>query len=112
MSQDKSSIPIERQIAEAKAPPGSPLERLIRENQDFSLLEPEELTDDVELPLWLRVYWRKQHPDLQHARVNPGQGYPDVLLEIYEWMQKHPDLPRRGGSQTEETNPRMGGALL
>jgi hypothetical protein len=37
------------------------------------------------VPLWLRVYWRKAHPEM---RV-----YPLVLKEVHEWMVSHPDLP-------------------
>jgi hypothetical protein len=84
---------VEQQLKEANVRPGSALEKLIRDNQDFSLLQPGELHDDVELPLWLRVYWRKKHPDVQHSTVNPGAGYPDVLYDIYTWMLSHQDLP-------------------
>ena len=51
----------------SKVIPGSALEKLIRENQDFDMLSPEEAHDRLRLPPWLRVYWRKQHPELQPA---------------------------------------------
>ena len=109
MADNQTTPSLERQLAEAKAPPGSALEQLVKDNQDFSLLEPQELNDDVNIPLWLRVYWRKQHPDVQHSKVNPGAGYPDMLFEILEWMQEHPDLPRGGGSQPAGTASEKGG---
>src|SRR5258707_15778663 len=42
---------------------GSNLEKLIAENQDFGLLRAEEAKDSLRIPLWLRVLWRKNHPD-------------------------------------------------
>src|SRR5690348_12142891 len=39
--------------------PGSNLEKLIAENQDFGLLRPEEAKDSLRIPLWLRVLWHK-----------------------------------------------------
>ena len=84
---------VEDQLAAAKPPRGSALEKLIKDNQDFHLLEPEEAHDDVDIPLWLRVFWRKSHPELQHQKVNPGQGYPEVLEKILEWAMRHPDHP-------------------
>lgn len=83
---------LKRQLDDAKAS-GTPLEQLIRDNQDFDLLAPEEASDDARLPLWLRVYWRKAHPELEHPVVNPGQGYPDVLYDIYARMLRDPGLP-------------------
>jgi hypothetical protein len=92
---------LQEQLDAAKPPRGSALEKLIKDNQDFGLLRPEEAHDNAELPLWLRVYWRKNHPDVPHPTVNPGAGYPDVLYTIYAWMLSHPDLP--WGSSTDPT---------
>jgi hypothetical protein len=97
---------VEQQLKEANVRPGSALEKLIRDNQDFSLLQPEELHDDVDLPLWLRVYWRKNHPDEQHSTLNPGAGYPDALDDIYDWMVSHQDLP--SSSPTEPRHKKGG----
>jgi len=80
-------------LTAAKATPGSALEKLIKDNQDVHLLEPDEAHDNVGLPLWLRVHWRKAHPDVPHPKVNAGAGYPDVLHTIYTWMLANPDLP-------------------
>ena len=43
-------------------------------------LEPR---DNLPLPTWLRVLWRKSHPT---------GGYPLILKEIHEWVLSHPDL--------------------
>src|SRR5260370_38577683 len=85
--------PLEEQLHAAKVTGGSALEKLIKDNQDFHLLRPEEAHDNADLPLWLRVYWRKHHPDVPHSTVNPGAGYPDVLYTIHAWMLSHHDLP-------------------
>ncbi|MBY8976757.1 hypothetical protein KHP62_13115 [Rhodobacteraceae bacterium NNCM2] len=81
------------QIRSAEAPKGSTLERLIRENQDFDLLAPGEIDDANPLPLWLRVFWRKQHPEIPLPEKNPGAAYPEVLSQLYRRMVAQPDLP-------------------
>jgi hypothetical protein len=96
---------VERQLAEAKAPAGSALEALILANQDFGMLQPEEANDNFDIPPWLRVYWRKAHPELQHPTKNPGAGYPEAMEALLAWMIRHPDLPWRD----ENTPPMKGG---
>jgi len=54
---------VEEQLAASKVIQGSELEKLIRNNQDFHMLRPEKAHDKLELPLWLRIYWRKIHPN-------------------------------------------------
>lgn len=81
------------QLREAGAPAGSALEELIKDNQDFHLLAPQESHDNYGLPPWLRVHWRKAHPDLPHLKDNPGAAYPDVLHKVHAWMLSHPDSP-------------------
>jgi hypothetical protein len=84
----------EEQVREAGAPKGSVLEKLIQEHQDRSLLHPEESPDDsLRLPLWIRVYWRRNHPDLQVSTVNPLAAYPDMLNQLHAWMLSHPNTP-------------------
>jgi hypothetical protein len=85
--------PIEAQLAHDQVPSGSALERLIRDNQDFRLLRPEEANDRIGVPLWLRVYWRKQHPDREYRADDPTGGYPRVLKDLYAWMLANPELP-------------------
>jgi hypothetical protein len=82
---------IESQLASDRIRPGTALDRLIRENQDFHLLRPEEANDRLGLPLWLRVYWRKQYPHRQYKSDDPTGGYPRALKELYAWMLANPD---------------------
>jgi Bacterial Ig domain len=72
--------------------PGSALEKLISENQEFGMLRPEEATDSRGIPLWLRVLYRKNHPTDQFSGKDPTGGYPLVLGEVHEWMLTHQDL--------------------
>jgi hypothetical protein len=102
MAQNESGPPsLKEQVNAANAPSGSALARLIESNQDFTLLEPEEFHDDVPLPLWLRVYWRKAHPEIPHPKINLGAGYPDVLYDIFARILAHPDM--RWAGVTGET---------
>lgn len=90
---DKKAPSVASQIRDAKAPKGSRLETLIRENQNFELLAPSEMDDDYPLPLWLRVLWRKQHPEIEMPEKNPGAAYPEVLSQILKRMIANPDVP-------------------
>lgn len=90
---DKKAPSLASQIRDAEAPKGSTLESLIRENQDFDMLAPSEMDDEYPLPLWLRVLWRKQHPEIQMPEKNPGAAYPEVLSQIHKRMIANPDLP-------------------
>src|SRR5262245_56526592 len=65
---------LEEQLSSDEVSTGSALERLIRDNQDFGMLRPEEATDRLRIPLWLRVYFRKEHPEGDYS--GPGGGYP------------------------------------
>ena len=101
---------IEEQLAQAQSEPiarlaGTALERFIRENQDFELLSPEERPNDkIGLPLWVRVAWRKAHPELEYRAGDPTGGYPLALDALYEWMLAHPDL-EPGSERGGETPP-------
>lgn len=90
---EKGAPSLSAQIKEANASKGSRLEQLIRENQDVELLAPEEVDDKFSYPLWLRVWWRKQHPDVQMPATNPGGAYPEVLSQLYKRIRANPDLP-------------------
>ena len=81
---------MEEQLAAAKVTHGSALERLIRDNQELHLLRPEEAYDKVRLPAWIRIYWRKHHPEGNY--VGPSGGYPLLLKQLHDWMHKNQDL--------------------
>jgi hypothetical protein len=92
------------QLAVDNIAPNSALGRLVAANQDFSILRPEEAKDLIRVPLWLRVLWRKSHPEMAYPADDPTGGYPFVLKEVNEWMVSHPDLvpgPGRGESAEE-----------
>ncbi len=80
------------QLRTDRVVPDSALQRLIEDNQDFAVLRAEEAKDKIPVPLWLRVWWRKAHPELTYSRLDPTGGYPLVLKEIHEWMTTHQDL--------------------
>ncbi len=88
------------QLAADRVPPGSALARLIARNQDFQMLRPEEIRDKAGVPPWLRVLWRKSHPDDEYSAANPTGGYPLALKDVYEWLVHHPDL-RPAGPESE-----------
>jgi hypothetical protein len=83
---------LKQQLEKDRVIPGSALEKLIRENQDFRLLNPAELDKRTNLPLWLKVFWRKSNPHLEYLPEDPTGGYPHALNELYEWMLTHQDL--------------------
>jgi len=85
---------LDRQLSQAHAVPGSALETLIRDNQDFSMLRAGEANDKIMVPAWLRVWWRKGHPNMVYSATDPTGGYPHVLKEIHEWMLSHQDFVR------------------
>jgi hypothetical protein len=83
---------IGEQLAEDHVIPGSPLEAWIEANQDFSILRPEELNDQLNIPPWLRVVWRKEHPEDSYSANDRSGGYPRALKDIHRWMVSHQDL--------------------
>jgi|GEM_PF-2407159 len=91
---------VEQQLIDAKVTPGSALDRLIRENQDFGMLFPSEANDKLRLPLWLRVYWRKHHPEIDYLPNDPSGGYPLALRDLYNWMIRNHDLRGLQGVDT------------
>jgi hypothetical protein len=84
---------VEEQLRHAGAIHGSELEKLIKGNQDTHLLRPDESTDDgIDLPLWLRVHYRKNHPELVPAPKAVGD-YPEALENLHEWLKKNQHMP-------------------
>ncbi|HEY8022065.1 MAG TPA: hypothetical protein VIH93_13255 [Thermoanaerobaculia bacterium] len=111
--------PLADQMSAAGAPAGSALARLIAANQDLSLLRADEARDRRGLPPWLRVYWRKGHPEGRYTAADPTGGYPLVLKEVLEWMETHPDLAPpaaraapAGRAATSGPERRISGAAL
>jgi hypothetical protein len=86
---------------EFKIESGSALERLVIENQDFEMLRANEASDKRGLPPWLRVWWRKNHPEEVYSAKDPTGGYPLVLKEVLEWMLTHQDLIPGPGVESE-----------
>ena len=85
---------LDQQLGAANITPGTKLEQLVRDNQDFDLLHPRESQDDrTGLPLWLRVYWRKNHPEHSYSPDDPTGGYPRALKNLNAWMVLNQDLP-------------------
>jgi hypothetical protein len=56
---------LEKQVAAVHAPPGSPLAKVIADNQDFSILRPEEASDNLRLPR--KCCFERLHEQLQPA---------------------------------------------
>ncbi len=83
---------LSQQLQAGAVEPRSALAALIAANQDFSLLLPEETKDKIRIPLWLRVLWRRAHPEMVYSASDPTGGYPLVLKEAHEWMLTHQDL--------------------
>jgi len=84
---------IEEQLRESHVKPGTALEKLILDNQNFEMLRPEEAKDKLRIPLWLRVHFRKNHPELTFPPNDPTGGYPLALRDLYIWMVDNQDLP-------------------
>src|SRR6185295_14235107 len=97
---------LDQQLRKDRVEAGSPLEKFIEANQDFQMLRPEEVNDKIPVPLWLRVAWRKDHPELLYSADDPTGGYPHVLKEIHEWMLTHQEL--RPDSADQPTAPIYG----
>ncbi len=83
---------VETQLLRSKVAPGSALEQLIRNNQEFGMLNVREAADTIPVPMWLRVLYRKNNPTAQFNPADPTMGYPHVLKEVHEWMMHHQDL--------------------
>jgi hypothetical protein len=97
---------LEEQLRTATVIHGSALEKLVKENQDFSMLHPSEANDRLGIPPWLRVYFRKNHPELDYSADNPSGGYPQYVKTAYEWMLLHQDLPVQQGPETKPERKR------
>jgi hypothetical protein len=86
---------LKKELAEARATLGSDLGKLIRDNQDFKKLRPQEATDRIGLPPWFRVFWRKNHPEGAYSANDPTGGYPRASKKIIDWMLAHKNFRSR-----------------
>src|SRR5215471_18547894 len=91
---------LEEQLSALQVKRGSALETLIKNNQNFEMLRPEEAQDDLGFPLWLRVYFRKAHPELDFT--GNRMGYPLILKEVLGYMLRHQDQLEGGKGQQSE----------
>jgi hypothetical protein len=98
---------LEEQLRASRVKPGTALEELVRENQGFEILRPEEADDQLHVPVWLRVYWRKLHPDADYSP--PSGGYPLTLVDLHEWMMQHQDLLPPAADVEDPNDPRPAG---
>ena len=87
---------LDEQLKESNVKKNSALEKLIKDNQNFAMLRPEEAADKLRLPLWLRVHFRKAHPELDFKPDDPTGGYPLALRDLYLWMIHNQDLKTEG----------------
>ncbi|HVR07229.1 MAG TPA: Ig-like domain-containing protein [Thermoanaerobaculia bacterium] len=94
---------VQEQLVKGHVIPGSALERLILDNQDFSILHASEASDSLRIPLFLRVLYHKNHPHDLYSPHDPTGGYPLVLNEVWEWMLSHQDL-KPGPGLSESSN--------
>jgi hypothetical protein len=100
--------PLGDQLKAAHVRTGSALEKLIRANQDFSRLKSRDASDKI-VPPWLKVYWRKGHPEVNYDNGNdPTGGYPLVLKEVLEWMMTHQDFKSGQAEATMEPGYEFG----
>jgi hypothetical protein len=83
---------LEEQLLADHVAAGSALAKLIAGNQDLGLLRREESADSLQLPPWLRVLWRKHHPNDRYLASDPTGGYPRLLRDLHRWMVAHQDL--------------------
>jgi hypothetical protein len=105
MAQKKPRWPtLEEQFADSKVVRGQALEQLIRDNQDFEMLRPDEANDSRGLPPWLRIYWRKLNPEADYS--GPSGGYPCTLDDLFEWMLDHQDLRLPEADVQDPNDPR------
>jgi hypothetical protein len=97
---------LDDQLKKAHVKNGSALDKLIRDNQDFSKLKSKD-ADDTIVPPWLKVYWRKGHSDVNYDNDNDKSGgYPLVLKEVLEWMMTHQDF--KPGNSDASMSPGTG----
>jgi hypothetical protein len=77
--------------------PGTALAKLVDEadtHQKLLTAGQRELPLKIDIPLWLRSHYRRNHPEMR-AQVREGDptgGFPMALESLYLWMLRHQDL--------------------
>ena len=90
----RAMYPSEWEVAVA---PGTKLDKLSKRlDAQFRLLPERDLEDTSALPIWFRVYMRKQYPEL--PRSGPYQ-YPRTAGRTLQWMLNHPNIDEIGSRQ-------------
>jgi hypothetical protein len=101
---------VAEQLSHDQIQPGSALAQLVLANQDTRRLRAGEAKDGKPLPLWLRVYWLKAHPETRYVASDPTGGYPSTLQKLYRWMLHHQDL-KAGQQPASQASPATGAAV-
>ena len=83
---------LKQQLEEDRVVPGSALERLIAENQDFRLLRPEEAHDQIRGARSGCASSGARRTRTEYSRRRSDRRLSAVLKEIHEWMLTHQDL--------------------
>ncbi len=91
---------LDEQLKESNVKKDSALEKLIKDNQNFAMLRPEEATDKLRIPPWLRVHFRKAHPELTFKPGDPTGGYPLALRGSLSLDDPEPGFETPGQSQS------------
>jgi hypothetical protein len=82
---------------EVVVPPGTKLAKLSQQlDAQIDLLPEHDLDDTSKLPIWFRVYLRKQHTEL--PKSGPYQ-YPRTAGRILQWMLNHPNADEISSQQ-------------
>ena len=79
---------LREQLEQDHVRPGSRLEAFVEANQHVELIPPEEHPGDkVGLPLWMRAFWHKWHPQVSDEGVGTSE-YPPYLKTLYRiWLE-------------------------
>lgn len=84
---------------ELEVPKGTKLDALRKQlDQEICILPEQDLEDRTPIPVWFRVYLRKQFPDL---RTSGPYQYPRTARRILQRLLDHPDSvepPKAGKS--------------
>lgn len=95
---------LKEQLDASNVTKGSNLEKFILANQDVHMLRQDEANDNIGIEPWLRIHWRKHHPEGKYSSDNPTGGYPRVLKRLQALMIRYQDLPQGFESDVNNQN--------